>query len=131
VPAAKDVQNQTWFARQLPGQFAAAARKDLETVLRSEPHLGGSHSISRFFRAIGSWDHEFRTLAGVFSKLEVTHGFVSKTNCREKILPSICGGAATSRQILLVERLAYQRLDHRLAADVQLFGGSVQFFQHA
>jgi hypothetical protein len=27
--------------------------------------------------------------------------------------------------------LAYQCLDHRLAADVQLFGGPVQFFEHA
>jgi hypothetical protein len=32
---------------------------------------------------------------------------------------------------MLVERLAYERLDHGLAADVQLFGGSIQFLQHA
>ncbi|MGC2514859.1 MAG: hypothetical protein WA383_10085 [Terriglobales bacterium] len=45
-----------------------------------------------------------------------------------RILPSLSRGLAPSCQILLIERLAYQRLDHRLAADVQLFGGPVQFF---
>jgi hypothetical protein len=29
----------------------------------------------------------------------------------------------------LVERLAYECLNHRLAADIQLLGGAVQFFQ--
>jgi hypothetical protein len=46
-------------------------------------------------------------------------------------LPPLNRGAAPSCQILLIERLAYQRLDHRLSTDVQLFGGPVQFFQHA
>jgi hypothetical protein len=40
-------------------------------------------------------------------------------------------GADPSCQILLVERLAYECLDHHLAADIQLLGGAVQFFQHA
>ncbi len=36
-----------------------------------------------------------------------------------------------SRQILLIECLAYQRLDYRLSTDIQLFGSRIQFFQHA
>src|ERR1039457_6462592 len=35
-----------------------------------------------------------------------------------------------SRQIVLIERLANQRLDHRLPADVQLLRSLVQFFEH-
>jgi len=31
----------------------------------------------------------------------------------------------------LIERLAYEGFDHRLAADVQLLGGAVQLFEHA
>lgn len=27
--------------------------------------------------------------------------------------------------------LAYERLDHRLAADVKVFGGPVEFFKHS
>jgi hypothetical protein len=46
-------------------------------------------------------------------------------------LPTTARGADSSCQIVLVERLAYERLDHRLAADIQLLGGPVQFFQHA
>src|SRR5580704_19779171 len=46
-------------------------------------------------------------------------------------LPTTARGAYSSCQIVLVERLAYERLDHRLAADIQLLGGAVQFFQHA
>ena len=37
-------------------------------------------------------------------------------------------GAA--REVVLIERLAKELLDHRLAADVQLAGGAVQFVQH-
>ena len=35
-----------------------------------------------------------------------------------------------SRQIVLIERLANQPLDHRLPADVQILGPLVQFFEH-
>lgn len=42
------------------------------------------------------------------------------------LLPAPTRGADSSCQILLVERLAYEGLDHRLAADVQLLGGAVQ-----
>src|SRR5580704_6287109 len=34
------------------------------------------------------------------------------------------------RQILLIERLANESLNHRLTADVQFLSGPVQFFQH-
>jgi hypothetical protein len=62
------------------------------------------------------------------SALNFVDGFV---NFAARILLSLSRGLAPSCQILLIERLAYQRLDHRLPADVQLFGGPVQFFEHA
>ena len=46
-------------------------------------------------------------------------------------LSPLDGGGASSRQILLIERLTDQRLDDRLSTDVQLLGSPVQFFQHA
>ena len=48
-----------------------------------------------------------------------------------RTLPPLNGGAASSCQILLIERLTDQRLDDRLPTDVQLLGSPVQFFQHA
>jgi hypothetical protein len=46
-------------------------------------------------------------------------------------LSPLDGGGASSRQILLIERLTDKRLDDRLSTDVQLLGSPVQFFQHA
>src|ERR1700674_803865 len=40
------------------------------------------------------------------------------------------GPSATS-QILLIERLAYERFDDSLPADIQFFRGPVQLFKHA
>ena len=53
-------------------------------------------------------------------------------DCRKDSgLSPLDGGGASSRQILLIERLTDQRLDDRLSTDVQLLGSPVQFFQHA
>src|SRR5579863_8756917 len=55
----------------------------------------------------------------------------TSTEENRAFLPMPTRRADSSRQILLVERLPYEGLDHGLAADVQLFRGPVQFFQHA
>src|SRR4029077_11679710 len=41
------------------------------------------------------------------------------------------GFTTSSRHILLIECLPYQRLDHRLPADLQLLGCPVQFLEHS
>ena len=55
---------------------------------------------------------------------------------RERVISAgtlalLAGGSPPTRQVLLIESLSDQSLDHCLAADIQLFGGPVQFLQHA
>jgi hypothetical protein len=45
------------------------------------------------------------------------------------ILLPLSRGTPRSRQVLLIECLAYQRLDHRLSTDIQLFGSLENFLQ--
>jgi hypothetical protein len=89
--------------------------------------LSDSKVIADFYRLAPSHDFRWR-VSRLCQSLMV---FCKPGQLTARILPPLNRGAAPSCQILLIERLAYQRLDYRLSTDVQLFGGPVQFFQHA
>jgi len=60
-----------------------------------------------------------------------SNGFQAPDCRKDSGLSPLDGGGASSRRILLIERLTDQRLDDRLSTDVQLLGSPVQFIQHA
>jgi hypothetical protein len=102
---------------------------DSITSQRLDAGANDTKSLKRYQSTVIRPHSHHSSVLGL-SALEVTDGFVERPTA-ERILSSFGRGPALSCQILLIERLTYQRLDHRLPADVQLFGRPVKFFEHA